>query len=118
MVVTVIVFYAVLIGGLALAAATYLALLIAPALLVFRRFGVPPGIVYSGSMLGLLWATYEPPYGGRELSFVPVAMRPSLYIAGTFQEPPVAMLVAAATMSVAALVVLLAAWLFGRRART
>ena len=110
----VILFYALLIGGLALAAAAYLTLLIVPVGLVAHRFGPAAGTGFAATLLAALYAFYEPPYGGTDLSFAPAGIRPNLFLVGMVQDPPFAMLAAGAAVSISGLAFLLFTWLRGR----
>jgi len=113
----VILFYALLIGGLALAIGAYIALLGAPVLLVGRRFGVAAGSAFAAVLLGIMYLLYKPPYGGMSLDFAPAGMRPNLFLVGLFQEPPVASLVAGAVMAVIGLSIVVVARLSGHAVR-
>jgi hypothetical protein len=112
--VEVILFYALLIGGLALAATAYLALLILPVGLITRKFGLLAGVVFAMVLIAVLFMFYRPPPGGVNLSFAPPGMGANLFIVRMVEHPPVAMLVAGAAVSAAGLVILLIASLLRR----
>ena len=110
----VILFYALLIGGLGLAISAYVTFLILPVGLIARKFGLLAGAIFATVLIGALFVFYRPPFGGAYPSFAPPGMRASLFIVGMVQEPPVALLVAGASVSAAGLVLLLIAKLVRR----
>ena len=110
----VILFYAMLIGGLGLAATAYVTFLILPIGLIARKFGLLAGAVFATILIAVLFMFYRPPFGGVNLSFAPPGMGANLFIVGMAEHPPVAMLVAGATVSAAGLVILLIASLLRR----
>ena len=91
--VEVILFYALLIGGIGVAATAYLYLIVTPVGLIAHRLGIAASVAYAGLLGATLYAFYESPYGGLSPGFAPAGMRANLFIVGLFQDPPVAMLV-------------------------
>jgi hypothetical protein len=114
--VEVILFYAVLIGGLALVAAAYISLLVAPVGLIAYRLGPVLATAYAVTLGLVLHATYDPPFGGASLTFAPAGMRAAAYLSRTVSDPPYVMIICSAAMSLAALLVLLVGWLADRLA--
>lgn len=112
----VILFYAVLIAGVGLAAGAYVAYVASPAILIGYRMGLFAGAAYSAATAGVMYVLFKPPYGGAELEFVPAGLRPSVYMVGLFKEPPTESLIAGATMGTAGFVVAIVAWLLRRMA--
>jgi hypothetical protein len=112
--VDVILFYALLIGGLGLAATAYVSFLILPVGLIARKFGLLAGAAFGAVLIAVLFFFYRPPFGGVSPSFAPAGMRANLFIVGMVEQPPVAMLVAGVAVSAAGLVVLLIASLLRR----
>ncbi|HTV70333.1 MAG TPA: hypothetical protein VMF90_17535 [Rhizobiaceae bacterium] len=110
----VILFYVMIIGGFALAATTYLGLLALPVGLALRLFGIPAAIAYAALLVVTFYRVYQPPYDGMSMDFVPQGMRQVMNVMKHFQDPPIASLLAAAALSLAALLVLLLAWLARR----
>ena len=108
-IVEVILFYALLIGGLGLAVTAYVSFLILPVGLIARKFGLFAGAIFAVILIGVLFTFYRPPLGSAVLSFAPAGMRPNLFIVQMVQDPPVAMLIAGAAVSAAGLVFLLIA---------
>lgn len=113
----VILFYAVLIGGLGLIATTYVTLLTLPVRLIGRRFGLPAAFAFAALMAATLYLLFEPPYGGSTLGFAPAGMRAHLFLVGVIEEPPVKMIVASLVVSVLGFALLAADWL-ARRAKS
>ena len=110
----VILFYALLIGGLGLAVTAYVTFLVLPVGLIARKFALLAGTFFAMALVAVLFMFYKPPFGGANLSFAPAGMRANLFIVGMFEDPPVAMLVAGAAVSAAGLVFLLIAKLLRR----
>jgi hypothetical protein len=111
----VILFYAMLIGGLGLAAWIYVTLLVLPVRLIGRRFGLPAGMGFAAVMATTLYLLFEPPYGGLDLGFAPAGMRSNLYLVGVIEEPPVKMIVASLVVSALGFALLLVDRLARRR---
>jgi len=111
----VILFYAVLIGGLGLAAWIYVTLLVLPVRLIGRRFGWPAAIAFAAIMGATLYLLFEPPYGGLNLGFAPAGMRANVYLTGVIEEPPVKMVVASLVVSALGFALLLVDRLMRRR---
>jgi hypothetical protein len=61
--VDVILFYALLIGGLALAATAYVSFLILPVGLIARKFGLLAGAAFGAVLIAVLFFFYRPPFG-------------------------------------------------------
>ena len=110
----VILFYALLIGGLGLAISAYVTFLVLPVGLIARKFGLLAGALFALVLIAVLFVFYQPPFGGAYPSFAPAGMRANLWLVGMFEQPPVAMLVAGASVSAAGLVFLLIARLSRR----
>ncbi|UVK41333.1 hypothetical protein LHFGNBLO_002920 [Mesorhizobium sp. AR10] len=113
-IVEVILFYALLIGGLGLAITAYLVLLMLPVGLIARKFGLLAGVAFATVLIAVLFMFYRPPLGGVTVSFAPPGMRANLYIVQMVEHPPVAMLVAGAAVSAAGLVIVMIASLLRR----
>lgn len=113
----VILFYAVLIGGIGLIATIYVTLLVLPVRLIGRRFGLPAAMAFAAIMAATLYLLFEPPYGGAKLSFAPAGMLPHLFLVGVIEEPPVKMIVASLVVSALGFALLMADWL-ARRAKS
>jgi hypothetical protein len=114
-VVDVILFYALLIGGLGLAISAYVTFLILPVGLIARKFGLLAGAIFAMVLLAVLFVFYRPPLGSNvTLSFVPPGMRANLFIVQMVQDPPFAMLIAGAAVSAAGRLLLLLARLLRR----
>ena len=105
-IVEVILFYALLIGGLGLAVTAYVSFLILPVGLMARKFGLFAGAIFAVILIGVLFTFYRPPLGS---AVAPAGMRANLFIVQMVQDPPVAMLIAGAAVSAAGLVFLLIA---------
>jgi hypothetical protein len=110
----VILFYALLIGGGGLGLALIVGFLFGPIPLLARRFGSWAGVAFAFVLGCSLVLFYEPPYGGLGLGIVPPGMRPMIFFNGWLQDPPIRMLLAAASVSAAGFVVLLLSWLARR----
>lgn len=114
---SVILFYALLIGGLGLIAALWLGLLIAPIGLIGYRFGPLAGVAFALLTTAVLWRTFQPPYDGVRLAIAPPGMRPVVYIFGMLSRPPVAMILAGMAVSVSGFVLVLLDWLWRKAAK-
>ena len=110
----VILFYALLIGGIGLGLALIVYFLLAPIPLLAKRFGTWAGVAFAFVLGCSLVLFYEPPYGGVGLGFVPPGMRPMVFFNGWLQDPPIRMLLAAALVSAAGFAILLVSWLARR----
>ena len=110
----VILFYALLIGGIGLGLALIVYVLLGPIPLLAKRFGVWAGIAFAFVLGCSLVLFYEPPYGGVGLGIVPPGMRPMVFLNGWLQDPPIRMLLAAASVSAAGFAILLLSWLARR----
>lgn len=104
----VIIFYAVLIGGLGLVATIYLTLLTLPVKLIGRRFGLPAAMAFGAIMAATLYLLFEPPYGGVTLGFAPAGMRAHIFLVGVIEDPPVKMIVASLVVSALGFAMLMA----------